>query len=155
VGTNTALYDDPELTTRLWPGAHPVRFVVDKILRLPASLKLLNGEQQTIVFNYLRHETHPNLLYYKLYEEGNLIPQLVDAFYKLKIQSVLVEGGAQLLQSFIDAGLWDEAVVITNQELALPGGIAAPQLQRQRLIDVASIFSDVVHTYANGRNTLL
>jgi diaminohydroxyphosphoribosylaminopyrimidine deaminase/5-amino-6-(5-phosphoribosylamino)uracil reductase len=155
VGTNTALFDDPELTTRLWPGNNPVRLVLDKTLRLPVALKLFDGRYPTIVFNAMRQEEHPNLIYHRLSEAGSMVQQIVQALDDLKMQSVLVEGGAQLLQSFIDEGLWDEAVVITNQQMALRKGVAAPQLLQHRLVAVQTLFSDSIHTYAHAGNTLL
>ena len=126
VGTNTALLDDPALTTRLWPGLSPVRLVVDLNLKLPQSLKLFDQQQRTIVFNTVKHEEDGGTLYYQLTEDVNIVHQISNALYQLKIQSVLVEGGARLLQSFIDAGLWDEARVITNTQLEIGTGLKAP-----------------------------
>lgn len=126
VGTNTALHDDPELTTRLWPGPSPVRLVVDMNLRLPATLKVFDRKVRTIVFNTTRHEEESNLFFYRLNKKGNLVQQLVTALYELNLQSVLVEGGATLLQSFINEGMWDEARVIVNSELSIGNGLSAP-----------------------------
>src|SRR5207248_709054 len=98
-------FDDPSLTTRLWNGPDPVRLVVDMNLRLPSSLQLFNGKVRTIVFNGLQHQEQENLLYYQVTHDVNIVHQIVHALYHLNIQSVLVEGGAQLLQSFIDEGL--------------------------------------------------
>jgi diaminohydroxyphosphoribosylaminopyrimidine deaminase/5-amino-6-(5-phosphoribosylamino)uracil reductase len=139
VGTRTALADDPSLTVRLWSGPDPIRLVIDKELTLPATLKLFDGKVRTIVFNMLRHEEggelkenegleRENVSYYQLANDSSLVHQICQALYQLKIQSVLVEGGARLLQSFIDEGYWDEARVITNNELELPGGLPAPVL---------------------------
>jgi len=128
VGTRTALADDPSLTVRLWSGPDPVRLVIDKELTLPATLKLFDGKVRTVVFNMVRHEEGENLFYYQLANDSSLVHQVCQALYQLKIQSVLVEGGARLLQSFIDEGYWDEARVITNNELELPGGLPAPML---------------------------
>lgn len=155
VGTNTALYDNPELTTRLWPGSNPVRLVVDKNLRLPHSLRLFDGRQKTIVFNTQKQQELSNLLYYQLKEEHTLPQQIKQALYELKLQSVLVEGGAQLLQSFIGAGLWDEAIVISNETQIAENGIAAPSLQQHRLVQVQRIISDTIHTYAHQSNRLI
>jgi diaminohydroxyphosphoribosylaminopyrimidine deaminase/5-amino-6-(5-phosphoribosylamino)uracil reductase len=55
------------------------------------------------------------------------IPALLILFYELKIISVLVEGGAKVLDSFIRSGSWDEAVVIQSDQL-LRTGIPAPAL---------------------------
>lgn len=128
VGTRTAMIDDPALTTRLWSGRHPVRAVVDMDLRLPQTLRLFNRKYPTIVFNTIKHDEQESLLYYQVSRDSELVHQAVNAFYQLKIQSVIVEGGARLLQSFIDAGLWDEIRVITNTGLFVPEGLSSPEL---------------------------
>ena len=128
VGTRTAHFDDPYLTSRLWPGPNPVRLVVDMELRLPPMLHLFDQQVKTIVFNKLRHEERENLLYYQVTEDVELVHQVCNALYQMKIQSVLIEGGARLLQSFIDTGYWDEARVITNEKLMVKNGIPAPLL---------------------------
>jgi len=147
VGTNTAAFDDPELTTRLWPGDNPVRLVVDLHLRLPSSLKLFNGQVKTIVFNQHRHEEKDNVLYYQVAEDSSVVHQITNALYQMKLQSVLVEGGAQLLQSFIDEGMWDEARVITNEQLTIGSGIQAPQLNNAFLVNRETVGTDSIHIY--------
>jgi len=128
VGTNTALTDDPELNVRWWNGLSPIRLLVDMDLRLPATLKIFNGHAKTIIFNTVRHEETDNLIYYQVTTDVSLVHQIANALYHLKIQSVMVEGGAKLLQSFIDEGIWDEARVIENGELIVDRGLNAPEL---------------------------
>ncbi len=147
VGTNTALADDPALTTRLWSGRHPVRAVIDLDRRLPQELKLFNRKHPTIVFNTISHEEEENIFYYKVSREMNLIPQVVQAFHQLKLQSVIVEGGSLLLQSFIDAGLWDEIRVITNNHLLVQEGIWAPELPRAVCKEEFSLLTDTISIY--------
>ena len=147
VGTNTALLDNPELTTRLWPGKSPVRLVIDMDLKLPSSLKIFNRQVQTIIFNSVKQEQDDNLLYYKLTKDASLVRQIVNALYQLKIQSVLVEGGAKLLQSFIDEGLWDEARIISNEELMITIGLNAPLLKNAEKIFEQKLLSDKIVTY--------
>lgn len=147
VGTNTALADDPELTTRLWPGKSPVRLVADMNLRLPASLKLFDGSIKTIVFNAVKQEEKENLRFYKLEKSRKFIPQLMDALYKLNIQSVLVEGGATLLQSFIDEGTWDEARLIVNNELSISNGLTAPVLPGAVKLEEMNLLSDKISIF--------
>jgi len=144
VGTNTALFDDPQLTTRHWPGPNPVRLVVDMDLRLPASLQLFDGSTRTIVFNALQHGEKGQLQYYQITRDVTLVHQLANALYQLKILSVLVEGGAQLLQRFIDEGYWDEARIITNETLFVPQGIRAPELGAATLIEKTTVESDTI-----------
>ena len=158
VGTNTALFDDPSLTTRLWPGMNPIRVVVDMNLRLPSTLKLFNGAIPTVVFNRHRH-TLPfekisrddfvsiGVAYYQVTEDTSLVHQMLNGLYQMGVQSILVEGGTQLLQSFLDESLWDEARVITNEQLLLGEGLPAPQLQGGTLVQEETLFSDRIHWF--------
>jgi diaminohydroxyphosphoribosylaminopyrimidine deaminase/5-amino-6-(5-phosphoribosylamino)uracil reductase len=134
VGTGTALADDPALTVRLWNGPNPIRLVIDMDLKLPETLQLFDRKVRTIVFNRVQHGDDDNLFYYRLENDEELVEGVIRALYKLKIQSVLVEGGARLLQSFIDEDCWDEARVITNNELEIPSGLAAPALREPGLV---------------------
>jgi diaminohydroxyphosphoribosylaminopyrimidine deaminase/5-amino-6-(5-phosphoribosylamino)uracil reductase len=149
VGTRTALLDDPALTVRLWEGENPIRLVVDKELRLPSSLQLFDGKVRTIVFNLIRHGEGGMVEYYQLSGDSSLVHQLSMALSQLRIQSVLVEGGARLLQSFIDEGYWDEARVITNDDLMIPGGLPAPELKGARIVGAERLLNDTVRYYRN------
>ena len=143
VGTNTALKDDPALTTRWWPGNNPVRLVLDKQLRLPASLKMFDGSVATVVFNQIKSERANNTTWYKI-TGNNVAEEILAALYALQLNSLLVEGGAALLQSFIDAGLFDEIRIIKNTQLFLQGGMAAPVLRHVRLARQQKTASDTV-----------
>jgi len=143
IGTNTALQDDPSLTTRLWHGNNPIRMVIDLNLRLPSRLKIFNRETKTIVFNKLKYEEGGNLIFYKI-EEENPLPQILKASYEFQIHSVIVEGGAILLQSFIDEGLWDEARIICNEELIISNGIKSPGFKNAVLQKQENYFSDTI-----------
>jgi diaminohydroxyphosphoribosylaminopyrimidine deaminase/5-amino-6-(5-phosphoribosylamino)uracil reductase len=87
--------------------------------------------------------------YYQLAGDSSLVQQIVVALHRLKIQSVLVEGGARLLQSFIDEGYWDAARVITNTEMEISGGLASPVLKNAVLRSRETIFSDTIRYYEN------
>lgn len=147
VGTITALMDDPSLTTRSWPGKNPVRVVIDKDLKLPASLKLFDKTVRTIVFNEKKQQDDGMLSYHKLNKENNTLLQIMATLYTQQVQSVIVEGGAKLLQSFIDAGLWDEARVITNTQLEVEKGLDAPVLENKILQGEDKIESDIVSLF--------
>lgn len=152
IGTNTALLDDPSLTVRSWTGPSPVRLVLDMNLRLPASLKVFNKEVRTIVFNTVKQQEEDKLLYYQLKKEESLLPQLLKALYELKIQSVLVEGGARLLQSLIDAGCWDEARVTRNDQLSIGKGVNSPQLVNAILKEETTIVTDTLRIFYHQKN---
>jgi len=143
IGTRTALQDDPSLTNRLWHGNNPIRLVIDLNLRLPPHLKIFNKETKTIIFNKSKHEEDGNLIFYKLKEE-DLLPELLKTLHELQLQSVLVEGGAKLLQSFIDKSLWDEARVIRNEKLTLGIGLDAAQLKNETLQSQEKYFTDTI-----------
>ena len=147
VGTNTAMLDDPELTTRLWKGPSPTRLIVDMDLRLPSSLKIFDQQVRTIVFNTKKQEEDGNVLFHKIKGNASLVQQIMNALYQLNIQSVMVEGGARLLQSFIDDGLWDETRIIHNYSLHAGDGLNAPQPENAILVGSQELFSDTIETY--------
>jgi diaminohydroxyphosphoribosylaminopyrimidine deaminase/5-amino-6-(5-phosphoribosylamino)uracil reductase len=149
VGTNTALLDDPELTTRNWNGPSPVRLVVDMDLKLPSTLRIFNGIQRTVIFNVEKHEEQDNLSFYQVTEDVDLVHQIVNALYQMKIQSMLVEGGARLLQSFIDEEMWDEVRIIKNEKLIINNGLAAPELVLTDAKQEISILNDSIKIYQN------
>jgi diaminohydroxyphosphoribosylaminopyrimidine deaminase / 5-amino-6-(5-phosphoribosylamino)uracil reductase len=163
VGTNTALSDNPELTTRLWPGNDPLRLVVDMDLRLPQHLKLFNSKTSTIVFNLHKHSLPEKLntsdlrkiglQYYQVTADVNLVHQVMNALNQLKILSVFIEGGAQLLQSFIDEGTWDEARIITNEDLIIGEGLPAPVLNDHELKKSEQFHTDKIDIYTNREGT--
>jgi diaminohydroxyphosphoribosylaminopyrimidine deaminase/5-amino-6-(5-phosphoribosylamino)uracil reductase len=153
VGTNTAFMDDPQLTTRLWKGNNPIRLVVDMDLSLPSSLKLFNEAANTIVFNSIKHDLKELTLspfpmervgvrWYQVTRDVSLVHQITNALHQLKIQSMIVEGGASLLQTFIDEGMWDEARIIKNEELIINNGLAAPVLENCQKVYEEKILTD-------------
>lgn len=126
VGRKTALLDNPSLTTREWFGQDPVRLVIDKHLTLPSNLKLFNGEAPTIVFTQEeKASNYSNTTFITLDFERDILPQIMQVLYKQNLQSLLVEGGQTLLQSMIDANLWDEAFV-EKGTITLGDGVKAP-----------------------------
>ena len=127
VGTRTALLDNPSLTVRNWYGRNPVRIVLDCALSLPHSLRLFDGEVSTIVFTAEKHPDKKNVTYRTIDFTQDILPQIMEVLYQQKIQSLLVEGGSQLLQSFIDAELWDE-VYIEKCPCKLNSGVKAPEI---------------------------
>ncbi len=147
VGTKTALHDDPSLNSRLWAGNDPVRIVIDKRLAIPAASKLLADGGKTILFNEIKNSDEGNLHYRKLAGNTAILKDIMSVLFEMNIQSVLVEGGTLLLQSFIDEGLWDEARVITNNALVISNGRAAPELKGQSQLKCETIFSDSIQYY--------
>lgn len=150
IGTNTAFTDDPELTTRMWPGKNPTRLVVDMDLKLPSQLKIFDGQVRTIVFNAMKHQDNGNLSFYQVTEDMSLVHQIANALYQLKILSVMVEGGAKLLQTFIDESMWDEARVVTNEELTVNEGLNAPRFTSALKMGQEKMFTDKIEFFRPG-----
>lgn len=125
VGTRTALLDNPSLTVRHWAGRSPVRVVLDRMLKLPADAHLLDGTVRTLVFTALEAESRPNVEYVRIDFGQEVLPQVLHYLAGQQLNSLMVEGGARLLASFLDAGLWDEAWVETAP-VVLGAGVKAP-----------------------------
>ena len=126
IGRKTALLDNPSLTTREWYGQNPTRLVIDKYLSLPSSLHLFDGKVPTIVLTQEKKVSdYPNTTFVTLDFERDILPQIMQVLYEQNLQSLLVEGGQTLLQSMIDAGLWDEAFV-EKGTIMLGDGVKAP-----------------------------
>ena len=148
VGTTTARTDNPRLNVRLWPGGeNPVRIVTDNQLALDPALHLFDGSQPTLVYH--RHPSpespdRPNVTYVF----ADTLTDLVSDLYQRKIQSVLVEGGTTLLQSFLDAGLWDEMRVLRSPMMLgrSQTAVQAPRVQG-RLISREMVGNDELTIY--------
>ena len=128
VGRHTALLDNPSLDIRHWTGRAPLRLVIDKNGALPADLKIFDGTLPTKVYTAFEKENKfgKNVEQVTLDFNEPLLPQILAHLHSLKVNSLLVEGGATVLQSFIDAGLWDEVRVEVNPSLELGEGVIAP-----------------------------
>lgn len=139
VGTNTALNDNPQLNVREWKGKNPTRVVVDLHDRLPQNLYVFDKSVPTLVFSLTKQEQENNLTFVKINDSKYLIKEILDELYKRNIQSIIIEGGATLLQSFIDLNYWDEArIFVGNRKFTT--GLKAPSLKgnllTEELIDV-------------------
>lgn len=152
VGRRTALLDNPSLTTRCWYGKNPVRLVIDKDLTLSDGLRLFDGTVETWVFTQKDAvQTRPNVEYIRLDFTRNILPQIMEVLYQRKKQSLLVEGGSVLLQSFIDAGLWDEACV-EQAPARLKQGVRAPLLSKSAFVSEEMFFGRILKNAVHERH---
>lgn len=111
VGRVTAERDMPQLNVRHWAGQNPLRVVIDR----------------------------NNPAFDGLDFDKPVLPQMLSWLYTQKCQSLLVEGGAYTLRSFIDADLWDE-IRIETAPLVVGDGTRAPQLPKQIRLLKQSIY---------------
>ena len=136
VGTRTVLLDNPSLDVRYWAGRVPLRLVIDREGVLPSTLRLFDGSHPTVVLTtcYNNGKFGKNVEQVVLDFSTDVLSQILAHLHSLKVQSLLVEGGARLLQSFIDASLWDKARVEVNNSLLVGSGIMAPVLPESALV---------------------
>ncbi len=140
VGTNTAFLDNPQLNVRNWAGKSPLRIVIDKTLRLPNNLRIFDSSQPTIVFTENDGEDKPNVEYVTIPFDEYLPEHILGQLYHRQIISLIIEGGTKLIQSFINANLWDEARVLTGQKY-FKEGVPAP------LIPVPPELTEISHDF--------
>ncbi len=128
VGTNTVVMDNPQLTVRYFYGKNPIRLVLDRNLRIPHHMKIFDQQSLTYIFTQKtvisQGKTHYVTIPFK-----DALTEIMDFCYQNQIQSVIVEGGSQLLESFIERNLWDESRVFTGEKI-FENGIKAPQINR-------------------------
>lgn len=146
VGTGTAKIDNPSLTVRHWKGKNPIRVLIDRDLIIPSHAHIFDETAETIVFNAKKTDWKNHIKHIELENYGMYLPQsILYQLYLMDVQSIIIEGGAKTLASFIDAGLWDEARVFESQQ-ELGSGIAAPKLQG-KLVEKQMVASDLLFLY--------
>ena len=150
VGRRTAILDNPSLTVRNWYGKDPVRIVLDRRLSLPTSLHILDGNIATLIFTEKEHPSQHNLTYIKIDFTQDILPQIMNILFQRKIQSLLIEGGRQLLQTFINSNLWDEAF-IEQCPTMLHSGVKAPEISNNFSYSVETHFGRTIlhHIHEN------
>jgi len=127
VGVNTVLLDNPSLTVRDWTGKSPVRIAIDRQGRIPTNFNLMDGSVRTIIFTEILRKNEHNLEFIKINFDEHALPNILQNLFEQNIHSVMVEGGASILNIFIEAGLWDEANIEVSP-LRIADGVKAPVL---------------------------
>jgi diaminohydroxyphosphoribosylaminopyrimidine deaminase / 5-amino-6-(5-phosphoribosylamino)uracil reductase len=149
VGKNTALYDNPSLTARDWEGKNPIRIVLDFELSLPSNLAIFSDNQaETICFNFHKNTKETGVEYVKITKTDNYLNEILAELYNRKISSLIIEGGAKTLQTFINAELWDEARIFTAK-INFEKGIKAPILTNSIKESEMYLSNDLLTIYRN------
>jgi diaminohydroxyphosphoribosylaminopyrimidine deaminase/5-amino-6-(5-phosphoribosylamino)uracil reductase len=131
VGTQTVIDDNPKLNARDWHGNNPIRIVLDQNKRISKNSAVHDMQQKTIFFTNSENDlSTENSIFERIDFKQNSTEQIVDTLYNHKVQSVIVEGGRQTLQTFIDANLWDEARIFTGIT-TFEQGIKVPVLPKR------------------------
>ena len=136
VGTYTVIEDNPSLTTRNWKGNNPIRFVIDRKNKLSKTFNVFDDTAETFTIS-------EDIIDFEL----PIAKQICDFLYKNSINSVIIEGGQQTLQTFIDVNLWDEARVFIGNK-TFKKGVKAPKLNGN-LVYKKRILKDILNVYTN------
>ncbi|ALI98845.1 bifunctional diaminohydroxyphosphoribosylaminopyrimidine deaminase/5-amino-6-(5-phosphoribosylamino)uracil reductase RibD [Rufibacter tibetensis] len=148
VGTRTALFDNPQLNVRHWPGQAPLRIAIDKQLQIPATHHLLDDSQPTLLYTLKEKESTGQTEYITLSPENTFLDQLLADLYTRNIQSVLVEGGTALLETLLERNLWHE-IRVFHSPVTLTDGVKAPQLPTMGFASRRIVGDDELITYRN------
>ena len=148
VGTKTVLADNPKLNVRDWTGNNPVRIVIDRKNCISKESYIFDNEVKTILISEKEQESEKeNIVYETIDFHFNSTRQILDVLYKNKIQSVLIEGGRDTLQRFIDEKLWDEVRVFVGK-IDLKSGTKAPIID-QKPFEKKALITDELIQYRN------
>jgi len=129
VGTKTVIDDNPKLNVRDWNGKNPIRIVLDQNNRISKDSQILDNQTKTIVFCKSNSNTNEENIFFETIDfEQNIVPQILKTLYQHRIQSVIIEGGCQTIQTFVDSGFWDEARIFKGEAL-FNKGTKAPTLK--------------------------
>jgi diaminohydroxyphosphoribosylaminopyrimidine deaminase / 5-amino-6-(5-phosphoribosylamino)uracil reductase len=149
VGTNTVLEDNPKLDARDFKGNNPFRVVWDKSNKITEKFHVKNEIIPTFFLTEIKNLTEKQNIYYKnTIFDTLLAKKTLDVLYEENIQSVIVEGGSQTLQTFIDANLWDEARVFVSEN-TFNEGVVAPKLPKNRILTSLLIKKDQLKLFRN------
>lgn len=135
IGTNTALLDNPSLTTRLSEGKSPIRVLIDKDLKVPEENNIFSEKARVMVFTNEDSFDHDHITYHKISFKREIVPQILEVLFLKGINSLIVEGGTNTLQQFIDQGLWDEARIFTGDKI-FQEGLKAPVIKGKVISEI-------------------
>jgi diaminohydroxyphosphoribosylaminopyrimidine deaminase / 5-amino-6-(5-phosphoribosylamino)uracil reductase len=152
VGANTIVKDNPLLNNRLFGNKQPIKIVIAGNRVLPNDTAVFKNNTPTIIFTKQQQQTiiHPTVTIKLLNNHISVLQQVMQYCYNHGIQSILVEGGAYTLQQFINENLWNEAVIITNQQMHINDGIKAPTLVNALPTQKINLLNDSVQFYKNN-----
>lgn len=151
VGTTTAVCDNPSLTTRLVAGKNPLRVVWDLHNKIPECNNLKDKTTPTVIFTNTSKESLQNIEYKIIDDSTRLLSDTLDYLYNIGIQSLIVEGGTQTIQTFLDAEIWDEARIFTTEE-CFGNGVFAPKIEKEKIgkEEISVIGNSILHIMYNG-----
>jgi diaminohydroxyphosphoribosylaminopyrimidine deaminase / 5-amino-6-(5-phosphoribosylamino)uracil reductase len=150
IGGNTARKDNPRLTVRDWSGKNPVRVVIDDTGTLDIGLHIFDEEADSIVFAPSQRKIGKRTKTIVTDFNKDALPFIMKSLHENNIQSVIIEGGRQLLTSIIESDLWDEARIFTGN-CFFYRGVEAPKIIGHEY-SIEHIGKDLLSTIINDYN---
>ncbi|ESU29232.1 diaminohydroxyphosphoribosylaminopyrimidine deaminase [Flavobacterium limnosediminis JC2902] len=148
VGTQTVLDDNPKLDVRDWGGKNPIRIVLDRTGKISEAYSVKDNKTKTIIITESQNfKNSENIFYENCTFDTSLAFTVADLLFRHEIQSVIIEGGRQTLQTFIDANLWDEALIFRGKA-TFKKGISAPNFS-ENLIKKQTVLDDELLIFRN------
>ena len=145
IGRKTLEFDNPSLSVRDFKGEDLTRIVISENFSIPYGANFLDGSQPTILFCNGQTSEQDRMRIIGVDFEKDVLSQIMAHLWQMQIQSVIVEGGSQTLQKFIDSNLWDEARVFIGQP-DFGDGIRAPRFNGE-IVSEEDICGDRLLTY--------
>ena len=145
VGRKTVQADDPSLTVRYCEGKNPTRIIIDKDLKINGNYKIFNDDAQTIIFNTKKSTISKQNIFIKI-DFNNFHLSMLSELYRRNILSVIVEGGAETINSFIKNDLFDEIRVFTTKK-NLYDGVKSPKISKLELESKEKIEDDTIEIF--------
>jgi len=154
VGTNTALVDNPALTNRLYSGNSPLRVILDKDNKIPSNSNLKDKKTPTWIYcsDSSSESNSDNLTYKDISNNLGLLDQICNDLYADQRDTLMVEGGPQLINSFIEADLWDE-VRILNSPTSINKGLKSPLIEGVTIAKFP-MHTDVIELKLSHKNVI-
>jgi len=124
-GAETIRTDKPALNVRLWGGTDPQRIILTGSGNLNDYLTYKETNGTTYVFSYRNEKTTGNSVWVKLDSNVSEARFIASFLFENGVESLLIEGGAKVLNHFIENNMWDEARIFTGYS-RFENGVKSP-----------------------------
>jgi diaminohydroxyphosphoribosylaminopyrimidine deaminase/5-amino-6-(5-phosphoribosylamino)uracil reductase len=124
VGAGTVRADNPRLGVREWAGNQPLRIIVSRSGQIDRNLSAFRPEGSWLMFTAANSDDKRII---KIDNSQPASEQILKYLHSIGIQSLFIEGGAEILNHFIETDLWDETRIFTGK-MNFGVGIKAPAL---------------------------
>jgi diaminohydroxyphosphoribosylaminopyrimidine deaminase/5-amino-6-(5-phosphoribosylamino)uracil reductase len=155
VGTTTVLDDNPKLDTRDWYGKNPTRIILDRSGKIDSSFAVFDEKIKTIIITEkINTQSTDNLIFNNCIFDTQLAQTICKIVAEHHLQSLIIEGGTQTIQTFLDANLWDEARIFRGKS-TLKEGVFAPKINSFVITQQSIINDELVILYAHDNNNTI